>query len=257
MQIYVHKNNQQLGPFDEGSVNDKLRSGVFDGTEMAIRQGESTWTPLRQMFPNAGPAVAAAPFAAPPPIHAAPPVQTPPPASAAPIYRKTVLQKIIFGLAFLGFVGLLVFAVMLMQSVGPSGDLVADLSNMAWRVAARNGAIAAFVGGFFTFIAFALTFKRKIIRSNGLRIALRAMFAFILLVGMGVFLFGAFSYLNYSPEYRPKSDSSNEMLKALYDGEDAVGPTGIALLYFPIGAGIALLGLSGILMAKRGREENL
>lgn len=53
MSIYVYKNNQQLGPFDENIVIGNLRSGVFSPNDLGIRQGAQQWLPLIQMFPQA------------------------------------------------------------------------------------------------------------------------------------------------------------------------------------------------------------
>jgi len=96
-----------------------------------------------------------------------------------------------------------------------------------------------------------LSFKRKLIRSNGARIALRAFFVLVLLAGLGCAAFGAISYLNYSPPMKTKASESNELLRALEAGSEATGPYETAAIALPIGAGLFLFGLSGILMAKR------
>lgn len=46
MQIYVSRNNQQLGPFEEAKVLAMLGSGDLSATDLAIRQGEQAWQPL-------------------------------------------------------------------------------------------------------------------------------------------------------------------------------------------------------------------
>ena len=72
MPIYINKNGQQSGPYEDHIVNDQLRSGVLSPDDMAIRHGDSSWQRLADMFPgvaasresdaalSAGPAVAGA-----------------------------------------------------------------------------------------------------------------------------------------------------------------------------------------------------
>ncbi len=52
MQIYISKNNRQLGPFDDAKVLEMMRSGEFSADDTAIRQGESEWQNLGHYFPN-------------------------------------------------------------------------------------------------------------------------------------------------------------------------------------------------------------
>lgn len=52
MQIYVTKNNQQLGPFEETKVLDMLRAGQLSGNDMAFRQGDRQWQKLGSLYPN-------------------------------------------------------------------------------------------------------------------------------------------------------------------------------------------------------------
>jgi hypothetical protein len=54
MQIYVSKNNQQIGPFDEPKVLEMLNSGELSPNDLAIRQGDQEWQKLDSYFPNAG-----------------------------------------------------------------------------------------------------------------------------------------------------------------------------------------------------------
>jgi hypothetical protein len=46
MSIYVFKNNQQSGPFEESQVRGWLASGQLSPNDMAVRQGETQWKPL-------------------------------------------------------------------------------------------------------------------------------------------------------------------------------------------------------------------
>src|SRR5688500_15687395 len=164
--IYIHKNNQQSGPYEEHLVLDQLKSGLLKPEDMAIRQGDSQWQPLRTMFPQVAnvPTERAVPFAA----SAGTPVTAPArPTEPEPQYRKTTLQKIFFGLCFLGSVLILATAAYYIFTFASSGNLEADLSRFGYRDLATYLAIGTFVGGFFMFLAFLLSFKRKLIRSNG------------------------------------------------------------------------------------------
>lgn len=53
MSIYISKNNQQTGPFDETKVLEMLRSGQLSPNDLAIRQGGNQWQKLGEMFPSA------------------------------------------------------------------------------------------------------------------------------------------------------------------------------------------------------------
>ena len=257
MSIYIHKNGQQFGPFEEQQVIDELRSGQFAPDDMGIRQGETEWKKLSAMFPSTAPTQA--PFAAIPP----PPVSVQTAAPAEPVqyeavYRGTTIQKLFFGLCLL--VAVTAFGVAgfyFYSMLGSSGDLQADLSRMSYRILWRNAAGGILVGAFFAFLAFALTFKRKLIRSNGPRIALRVFFILALLVGLGNVAFAAASYFMYSAPYSSptRSGESNELLRALEEGSAAVAPYETAVIFLPIGGGLFLFGLSGILMTKKLRTE--
>ena len=53
MQIYVSKNNRQLGPFEEAQVLEMLRNGQLTPNDLGVRQGESQWQPLGKLFSGA------------------------------------------------------------------------------------------------------------------------------------------------------------------------------------------------------------
>jgi hypothetical protein len=55
MSIYIYKNNQQSGPYTEGQVREWLTGGYLSPDDLAIREGERDWKPLRVLFPNAAP----------------------------------------------------------------------------------------------------------------------------------------------------------------------------------------------------------
>ena len=254
MPIYIHKNNQQSGPYEEHVVLDQLRNGFLQPDDMAIRQGDSQWQPLRTMFPG----VERTSSTPAPPVYAAaagtPAVATAAPAAPEPQYRNTILQKIFFALCFVGSVSILAATVYYIFTFTGTGDLESDLSRLGFRDLAKYLAIGAFVCSFFIFVALLLSFKRKLIRSNGARIALRVFFVLVLLAGFGSLAFGAISYLNYSAPIPTKASESNELLRALEAGSAATGPYETAMIALPIGIGLVLFGLSGILMAKRARD---
>lgn len=52
MSIYISKNNEQSGPFEESDVRDRLRRGDLSTNDMAIRQGDAGWQRLGEMFPD-------------------------------------------------------------------------------------------------------------------------------------------------------------------------------------------------------------
>lgn len=59
MAIYVHKNGQQLGPFEDDAVRSQLMSGQFSPGDTAIRQGDAAWSTLGSLFPGVTQAAAA------------------------------------------------------------------------------------------------------------------------------------------------------------------------------------------------------
>jgi hypothetical protein len=48
MQIYVHRNNQQLGPFTEAEIKAQLASGVISPQDHVWWEGQANWIPLAQ-----------------------------------------------------------------------------------------------------------------------------------------------------------------------------------------------------------------
>jgi hypothetical protein len=52
MQIYINKNGQQLGCFEEVKVLEMLQNGQFSANDLAIKYGETQWSSLKDMFPN-------------------------------------------------------------------------------------------------------------------------------------------------------------------------------------------------------------
>lgn len=52
MQIYINKNNQQLGPFEETKVLEMLRNGELSPNDLAIRHGEKEWQRLSNYYPK-------------------------------------------------------------------------------------------------------------------------------------------------------------------------------------------------------------
>lgn len=53
MQIYVSRNNQQIGPFEESKILEMLGNGGLSTNDLAIRRGEQQWQPLARMYHGA------------------------------------------------------------------------------------------------------------------------------------------------------------------------------------------------------------
>ncbi|HEY8561576.1 MAG TPA: DUF4339 domain-containing protein [Pyrinomonadaceae bacterium] len=54
MSIYISKNNQQTGPYEEARVLQMLASGQLSPDDFAIRRGGAQWQRLGELFPQAG-----------------------------------------------------------------------------------------------------------------------------------------------------------------------------------------------------------
>ena len=52
MATFIHKNNEQLGPFDDGQVLASFRVGVYSPDDLAWREGMAEWQPLRNLYPS-------------------------------------------------------------------------------------------------------------------------------------------------------------------------------------------------------------
>lgn len=250
--IYIYKDNQQSGPYEDNVVLDQLHAGLLSPDDRAIRHGETQWQSLGVLFPNIGATRPARPvqFTAAAEMAAFTATAT----DSEAQFRNTIVPKIFFGLCLLGaIVGFAAAAFYFYTLMSPTGNLEADLSRVSFKILARNFAGGMLIGGFFVFLAFLMAFKRKLIQSNGLRIALRAVFILVMLIGLGGFAGGAISYLTYSEPYKSSSRASetNELLKALEEGQAATGPYETAVVLVPIGAGLFLFGLSGVLTAKK------
>ncbi len=52
MQIYINKNGQQHGPFEENAVFQMLQNGQLSPNDLGIRQDQNQWSPLSVLFPQ-------------------------------------------------------------------------------------------------------------------------------------------------------------------------------------------------------------
>ena len=50
MQLYIYRNNERTGPFDEESILAQLKSGTLSPDDLGIRQGETNWSRLGDIF---------------------------------------------------------------------------------------------------------------------------------------------------------------------------------------------------------------
>lgn len=53
MPIYINKNGQQSGPYEDHIVIDQLRNGTLSLDDLGIRHGDAGWQRLGDMFPAA------------------------------------------------------------------------------------------------------------------------------------------------------------------------------------------------------------
>ncbi len=54
MKIYILKNDEQLGPYEESKVLDMLEAGDLLPDDSAIRHGDKNWQKLRDYYPEVG-----------------------------------------------------------------------------------------------------------------------------------------------------------------------------------------------------------
>ena len=67
MAVYVYRNNQQQGPYEEAAVAEGLRSGSLSPDDLACFVGSDRWAPLGSLFPHLPRAPQPPPM--PPPAH--------------------------------------------------------------------------------------------------------------------------------------------------------------------------------------------
>lgn len=97
MPIYINKDGQQSGPYEDHIVIDQLKNGTLSPNDLGVRHGESAWQRLDEMFPGVG-------FSQPePPLRVAVPVSSVAP--VAPVAKKgggcLKIGLIVVGLMFL------------------------------------------------------------------------------------------------------------------------------------------------------------
>jgi hypothetical protein len=49
MNIYIHKNGQKLGPFDESQISEGIKNGQFTLDDLAWSEGQAEWLPLMNL----------------------------------------------------------------------------------------------------------------------------------------------------------------------------------------------------------------
>lgn len=105
MSIYIFKNNQQEGPFEEAKVLEMLKSGQLSPNDMGIRQGGKDWQKLGSLFPGVVNA---------PPI--TPPVSAPVASAGAAALNQSAPKKsrkgLLLGCGGFMLVGLLIAGVL-------------------------------------------------------------------------------------------------------------------------------------------------
>ena len=97
MPIYINKDGQQSGPYEDHIVIDQLKNGTLSPNDLGVRHGESAWQRLDDMFPGVGVSQPE------PPIRAAAPVSSVAPST--PVVKKgggcLKIGLIVVGLMFL------------------------------------------------------------------------------------------------------------------------------------------------------------
>ena len=107
MSIYIHRNNQQTGPFEEHAVLAWLRGGQLSGEDLACRAGENKWRPLKTLFPMTNNVQPAQPAAQVQPY--------PPSRDESPQNKKGGGAKILL-FVLLGVGGMLLFGVAVVEN---------------------------------------------------------------------------------------------------------------------------------------------
>lgn len=69
MEYYLHRNNQQIGPYDEPQIRGMVASGAISRSDLCWREGLAEWQPLEAVLP----------FALPPALKIPEPISLPPP----------------------------------------------------------------------------------------------------------------------------------------------------------------------------------
>jgi hypothetical protein len=103
MPIYVNKDNQQSGPYEDHVVIDRLKNGMLSPNDLGIRQGETSWQKLGDMFPGVGDSRSVSVPPVPPPVKPAS-VGAPSAFAAAPAKKGGCLKV---GLISVGLLSLL------------------------------------------------------------------------------------------------------------------------------------------------------
>jgi hypothetical protein len=50
MSIYIHKNDEQFGPFNDDQLSDGIKTGQFTLDDLAWIEGQAEWVPLRNLW---------------------------------------------------------------------------------------------------------------------------------------------------------------------------------------------------------------
>jgi len=236
MPAYINHEGQQTGPFDDHVVIEQLRSGQLSPDDLSIRTGDAQWQTLRTMFPNSV-------------VHPISPAQAVSATEAQ--YRKTVFPKVFFGMCLVvEIIVILILAFYFYGVIDPSRNLahLLDKSVIGILFVILSG---NFTGGFLTLLAFLMAFKRRIVRSNGLRIGIRTVSVLVLLFGLGNV--GLWGYQLYVTNHAYSLANTGRPEALFFGLHDMMLPYGMGLIFLPIAVGLFLFGLSGIMMAKRAR----
>lgn len=123
MQIYISKNGQQHGPFEEGKVLEMLKNGQLSPNDMAIRPGQNQWLPLGNLFPQVQNVPNIPQF----PINNQPPFNSPPPGKKGGSAK--ILLFALLGIGGLLLVGIIAIAGLILMNNSKKSPGVSTLTN--------------------------------------------------------------------------------------------------------------------------------
>ncbi|MBK8149492.1 MAG: DUF4339 domain-containing protein [Acidobacteria bacterium] len=244
MAVYFYKDNQQLGPYEEEVVVGWLRAGTLTPEVMGIRTGETQWTKLGTLFPQAMPEPKPDSVVGIPPTAAI--------SKTEPESRNTLWLKLLCGFCFLVALTVFLSATYYSYVIPTDSNTIHKYPAMILvQIIVRNIQIGTFLSGFFIILAILCAFKSTLIDSNQIRVGLRAVFVLVLLAGCVAILSGIGSYLTF----RMNAETSPyEATRAYHVAENRIGPFRKLAVLGPLGVGVVIFGASGLFMTKRRRN---
>ncbi len=245
MSFYIYKDEQQLGPYDEESIVEQIQAGTIGPDVFGIRTGDSQWEKLSTLFPQMRFVQQPGTDFGPQPLASV--------SARMPEYRRTLWLKLIFGALVLAAVGSCIAATYYLNSMpsDPEFDKKYPWIGLI-AILVRNFRVGAFLFGVFAVLGLMVAFKKSLIESNPLRIALRSIFVLVMLAGTISVLAGIGSFLFFDGVRANSADPSARK----YDGVvNATRQYQGFVVWGQLGLGVLLFGASGLLMTKSRRNS--